>query len=519
MKGSDSQRARAQVKERRKGPRLRVNPLVYLNISPDNGGFLFDLGEGGMGIRVANPVVSTARIQFSFLLEDHQLVEGTGDICWLSETGRSAGVRFVRFPGDCQNRVREWLRAGVRQAQEGQSPRTSMEVVTGTARPQESIAAARLQQHVAEAHPQAAVDKVPAQTSPVLQEETQKTASSFTIFAPPPSRPGAMGPKPSAADQPPTEGSQHLSMPQTPLFFLPRKTDQEEEPDSSEATEPFQQIYRPAGQPLNNKESEETAALQSAVLLGSPAEQPAKREKPRSGKVWMGAALCAALAALLGLAILPRSSPGVLAKFHRLVSTMELQYAPQPVATTIPSARLERRLRRGRGLLLHRRGSQTSRMRDVFHSPSAAGVPSPVSATGLLPQPLPGTLSGQTVALGQPAGVTVSVTSSAPHLQFGGVMRDLRDDGALVEEGVPVSPPSDLDSQSSLPKSIVVDAVIGQDGAVKSVRLLSPPGSKLAQAVVSAVKQWRYRPVYENGKPVEFSTRITFDFSLQRNKP
>jgi outer membrane biosynthesis protein TonB len=49
---------------------------------------------------------------------------------------------------------------------------------------------------------------------------------------------------------------------------------------------------------------------------------------------------------------------------------------------------------------------------------------------------------------------------------------------------------------------------------VEDVRLLSSPASKLAEAVVSAVKQWRYRPFYRDGKPVEFVTRITFDFSL-----
>ncbi|HVB34890.1 MAG TPA: energy transducer TonB [Patescibacteria group bacterium] len=95
----------------------------------------------------------------------------------------------------------------------------------------------------------------------------------------------------------------------------------------------------------------------------------------------------------------------------------------------------------------------------------------------------------------------------------------LRSDGALVEEGTPISMPLHLASQTSVPEPIVVDAVIGMDGRVRDVRLISSPASQLARAVVEAVSQWRYRPFYENGAPAEFTTRITFDFSGNSRKP
>jgi TonB family protein len=104
-------------------------------------------------------------------------------------------------------------------------------------------------------------------------------------------------------------------------------------------------------------------------------------------------------------------------------------------------------------------------------------------------------------------------------LEFEGTMGVLRNDGALVEEGSPVAKPLNPDNRTSSPEPIVVEAVVGKDGGVKNVRLISPPGSKLAGAVVDAVKRWRYRPLYENGQPVEFTTRITFDFPAPHGKP
>ena len=92
----------------------------------------------------------------------------------------------------------------------------------------------------------------------------------------------------------------------------------------------------------------------------------------------------------------------------------------------------------------------------------------------------------------------------------------LRVDGGFLDEG-PVSPtfaPLNLDGQTLSSKPIVVEAVIGIDGGVKNARLVNTPASKLSEAVVSAVKRWHYRPFYRDGQPIEFVTRITFNFSL-----
>lgn len=56
-------------------------------------------------------------------------------------------------------------------------------------------------------------------------------------------------------------------------------------------------------------------------------------------------------------------------------------------------------------------------------------------------------------------------------------------------------------------------AIIGRDGSVRSVEVLS--GSPLlAWAAVDAVRQWHYRPTLLDGEAVEVETRITVRFVL-----
>ena len=95
--------------ERRHFSRQKVNSLVYLNVKPDNGGILLDLSEGGMCVSVANPLPVSSRVEFSLGLGGNEMVEGTGLVSWLSQSGRSAGVCFVRLPEGSRRRVHEWL--------------------------------------------------------------------------------------------------------------------------------------------------------------------------------------------------------------------------------------------------------------------------------------------------------------------------------------------------------------------------------------------------------------------------
>ncbi|HWH61003.1 MAG TPA: TonB family protein [Terriglobales bacterium] len=61
---------------------------------------------------------------------------------------------------------------------------------------------------------------------------------------------------------------------------------------------------------------------------------------------------------------------------------------------------------------------------------------------------------------------------------------------------------------------VVLAAVIGKDGTIQGLRVVSSASPLLNQSALEAVKQWRYRPYILNGEPVEVDTTITVNFTL-----
>jgi len=61
---------------------------------------------------------------------------------------------------------------------------------------------------------------------------------------------------------------------------------------------------------------------------------------------------------------------------------------------------------------------------------------------------------------------------------------------------------------------VVLAAVIGKDGSIQGLHVLSTASPLLNQAAMDAVKEWRYRPYILNGEPVEVDTQITVNFTL-----
>jgi protein TonB len=79
----------------------------------------------------------------------------------------------------------------------------------------------------------------------------------------------------------------------------------------------------------------------------------------------------------------------------------------------------------------------------------------------------------------------------------------------LVSRKNPDYPP--LAKQAGAHGEVVLTAVIGVDGKVKDVKVVSGH-PLLRNAAVAAVKQWVYKPTTLNGKPVESESRIVLNF-------
>jgi len=83
--------------------------------------------------------------------------------------------------------------------------------------------------------------------------------------------------------------------------------------------------------------------------------------------------------------------------------------------------------------------------------------------------------------------------------------------GLLVHQIAPQYPP--LARQARIQGTVVLQAVIGKDGTVQGLHVISGH-PMLTQAAMEAVKQWRYRPYSLNGEPVEVDTQINVNFTL-----
>ena len=82
--------------------------------------------------------------------------------------------------------------------------------------------------------------------------------------------------------------------------------------------------------------------------------------------------------------------------------------------------------------------------------------------------------------------------------------------GLLVHQVTPKYPPQAR--QARVQGTVVLQALIGKDGSVRNLHAVSGP-PLLTQAAVDAVKQWRYKPYYLDGQPVEAETQINVKFT------
>ena len=84
--------------------------------------------------------------------------------------------------------------------------------------------------------------------------------------------------------------------------------------------------------------------------------------------------------------------------------------------------------------------------------------------------------------------------------------------GLKIRDVKPAYPP--MAKIARVQGSVVLAAIIGKDGTIQNLRVISSASPLLNQAAVEAVKQWRYKPYILNGEPVEVDTTVTVTFTL-----
>jgi protein TonB len=73
-----------------------------------------------------------------------------------------------------------------------------------------------------------------------------------------------------------------------------------------------------------------------------------------------------------------------------------------------------------------------------------------------------------------------------------------------------------LARQMKVQGSVILQALIGRDGLIQDLHVLSGPPI-LASAAQEAVKQWHFKPHYQGAETVETQARITVNFTISTN--
>jgi len=115
------------VPERRSHPRRRVLSLEYLDLGDSNGGIVLNLGEDGMYIQAVASLSPDHISNLSFRIpESDYEIETSGNIVWVGESKKDAGIQFDNLPEEARLKIREWVAAEFPSRQDSrQSPADS----------------------------------------------------------------------------------------------------------------------------------------------------------------------------------------------------------------------------------------------------------------------------------------------------------------------------------------------------------------------------------------------------------
>jgi hypothetical protein len=87
----------------------KPDQLVYLELGAGNGGMVLSISEDGFRFRAVSPVRPDGPMPFAFSLDGTERLEGSGEIEWLEDDGKSGGLRFTEVSGEFRAALNRWL--------------------------------------------------------------------------------------------------------------------------------------------------------------------------------------------------------------------------------------------------------------------------------------------------------------------------------------------------------------------------------------------------------------------------
>jgi hypothetical protein len=108
--------------------KLNLSPVVVVDLGPNNGGNLIDIGGGGLSVQAVAKLIPAAAINLRFRLQGiAQPIEVAGRVMWVGPTQKVAGISFNNLPGSIEQQIIEWVASQERPTQDAPSDDPSTE--------------------------------------------------------------------------------------------------------------------------------------------------------------------------------------------------------------------------------------------------------------------------------------------------------------------------------------------------------------------------------------------------------
>ena len=476
--------------------------VVLVYFGEDNWGRLTNMSESGMAFEFSRPPSLHARVNFTFQVmgcmpvpEDASVLgesfEAAGEIVWLREFERIAGVHFVDLTEGNRKHIRQWLAfeastdtlAARERAKEEVLPlpadTTEVSVPLGPATESEAISKADAEEGLAR--------RAAPETLPEPEPEAEESRLTAAMTEAPPARLSEQdepeewepGSRSSPSSQPSVARLTFLVVSGCLAAFAATAGVRIYMARAAHRADAAETALAPAtgGEPAGEASVSSPGAPPLAAT-GSEAAPPFQVEVvDESGKRWM-------------LWFVNKDSEKGIDQISRRTESesgaAKRKDTAQPEEPGTP----------------HTFTLEAPNVNRSASDGSAANNPSAEA---------PAIQKELTVPDGQPIGGALegSATPPAPVIRapIGGMVQMAR----LVHSVPPVYP--SLAKSSRVSGDVVVDALIDANGNVKTTKVLSGP-VMLQQAATETVRQWKYEPARLDGQAVAMHLTVTVKFRM-----
>src|ERR1700722_2432475 len=108
---SESRPVSVPANDRRAHPRQRIRSLAYVHLGESNGGIVLNISESGIALQAAE-ALDAGESPLAMRIEiprSRKSLEVNGEIVWVGESRKEAGLRFVDLGEDALKRIRAWM--------------------------------------------------------------------------------------------------------------------------------------------------------------------------------------------------------------------------------------------------------------------------------------------------------------------------------------------------------------------------------------------------------------------------